>query len=237
MDRLPRRFVLTLLGVAPFAASRPATAAAAAWPDWGAAAWEGAQDAVRAWQAQARFREVVIQGPIANGGHVAGPSLKPPIKAKMQARGAPDDAADRFAGAVAESWKLWHEALRVPGLPWYPAFAGFPGAKAVPTPNTPTPLAALTSAQAPQLQPAALQARIVAALGSLAQQPGAEQAAAQFARRFGARFAAWQATVTVAGVVGSGPVPSYRPPSVPAGPVVGGSVADAPGGFAAATRF
>lgn len=237
MNRLPRRSVLALLGAAPLAAWRPATATPIDWSDWGDAAWQGAQDAVRAWQAQARFRDVLIQGSMAHGGRVAGPSLKTLIKAKMQGRGAPDDAADRFAAAVAEPWKLWHEALRVPGLPWYPAFASFPGAKAVPTPNTPTPLAALTSPQAPQLLPPALKARIVAALGALAHQPGAALAAEQFAQRFGTRFAAWQATVMVAGVVGSGPVPSYRPPRVPAGPVVGGSVADTPGGFAAAARF
>jgi hypothetical protein len=36
---------------------------------------------------------------------------------------------------------VWHEALRVPGLPWYPAFTSLPGAAALPTPNVPTPLA------------------------------------------------------------------------------------------------
>lgn len=233
----PRRHLLSLLGLSPVVTLLPAAASPPDWPAWGQAAWDGAQDAVRAWQVQARFRDVHIQGAVANGGRVVGPSLKPAIKAKMKSRGATEEAADRFAASVAEAWKLWHEALRVPGLPWYPAFASFPGAKAVPTPNAPTPLAALASPQAPQLLPPALKGRILAALGALGQQPGAAQAADQFAQRFGGRFVAWQVTVVVTGVIGSGPVPSYRPPFVPAGPVVGGKVADTPGGFAAAPRF
>lgn len=237
MNALPRRHLLSLLGLSLIAAAPPVAASAPDWSRWGHAAWEGAQDAVRAWQLEARFRDILIQGPMAHGGRVVGPSLKALIKAKMKSRGATEEAAERFAGSVAEAWKHWHEALRVPGLPWYPAFASFPGAKAVPTPNVPTPLAALANPQAPQLLPPALKGRILAALGALAQQPGAAQAAEQFAQFFGTRFVAWQAAVMLTGVIGSGTVPSYRPPFVPAGPVVGGTVANTPGGFVGAPPF
>ncbi|HUP20980.1 MAG TPA: hypothetical protein VM778_13660 [Gemmatimonadota bacterium] len=37
------------------------------------------------------------------------------------------------------------------------------------------------------------------------------------------RFVAWLAQAQVMNVMGSGPVPSYDPPKVPAGSVVGGS--------------
>ncbi|MBI5716430.1 MAG: hypothetical protein HZC37_01940 [Burkholderiales bacterium] len=229
------RLALPLAGwtLMPGLASAAATGSPAQWARWADHAYEGARDAVRHWQTQAVLRGVVINGPAASGGRITGPSLKPLIRGALRDRGgAPDEVAERFAGAVAEAWALWHEAVRVPGLPWYPAFASFPGAQAVPTPNVPTPLAALVSAQAAALSPDALKARIVQHLGAHAQQPGAAAAAEQFAQRFGARFAAWAATVMVRNVIGSGPVPSFKPPAVPAGPVVAGKIAEVPGSFA-----
>lgn len=227
-----RRILLGLLPLLAAPHPAPAVPPAAGWPAWGDAAWDAARSAVHQWQQVARLRDVVVAGPNATGGRVVGPSLEPTMSAKMQARGVPSEVAGRFAGAVAAAWTAWHEALRVPGLPWYPAFAAFPGPTAVPTPNVPMPLAALVSAQAAQLDAPALRGRIVAALGPLAQQPGAAAAVEQFAQRFGARFVAWRAAVVVKGLIGSGPVPSFRPPLVPAGPVVGGQVAAAPGVFA-----
>lgn len=225
----PRAF-----GLACALAPRRAAAAVPTPADWARfadAAYDAARESVRSWQAQAVLRGVVITGASANGGGITGPSLKTPMQAAMRARGVPDDIAKRFAAALAEAWALWHEAVRVPGLPWYPPFASFPGAQAVPTPNVPTPLAALPSAQVGLLTPGALKSRIVAALGSLAQQDGATGAAEKFAQRFGARFAAWAPAVIVRNVIGSGPVPSFRPPLVPAGPVVGGKIVEAPGAF------
>lgn len=240
--RAGRRRVLATLGlvgpvlVAGLLAARPRTAAAAAptpadWARFADAAYEAAREAVRAWQAQAVLRGVVITGSTATGGRITGPSLKAPMQSAMRARGVPDDIAGRFATAVAEAWAAWHEGVRVPGLAWYPAFASFPGAQAMPTPNVPTPLAALAGAQAGQLAPGALKARIVAHLGPHAPQAGAAGAAEQFAQRFGARFGAWAATLIVRNVIGSGPVPSFRLPLVPAGPVVGGKIVETPGTF------
>ena len=234
MNTLPRRRLIAL-GLLPLLAQPPRarpSQASAPWAAWGDAAWEGAQAAVRQWQLQAELHDVMIMGPNAIGGHVVGPSLRGLIAARMQARGVPDDVAQRFAGAVAAAWTTWHEALRVPGLPWYPAFAAFPGPKAVPTPNVPTPLAALVSAQASQLAKPALSRRIVAALGPHAQRSGAAAAVEQFAQRFGTRFSPWRAAVVVKGVIGSGPVPSFKPPLAPAGPVVGGKIVETPGVFA-----
>lgn len=231
MNPLPRRRLFSLALLPLLAAPRAAWTSPAAWTSWGDAAWLGAQAAVRQWQQAARLRGVAINGQHALGGHVEGPSLRQSIAAAMTARGAPNEVADRFAGAVADAWSAWHQALRVPGLPWYPAFAAFPGPNAVPTPNVPTPLVSLVSAQASQLAPAALRDRIVAALGPLAQQPGAAAAAEQFAHRFAGRFQTWRAMVIVKGVIGSGPVPGFKPPLSPVGPVVGGKVHETPGAF------
>ena len=41
----------------------------------------------------------------------------------------------------------------------------------------------------------------------------------------------WQASTMVTNVLGTGPVPTFAPPYVPVGPVVGGVGNHAPGGF------
>lgn len=232
MNPLPRRRLMSLALLPLLAAPRAAWPSPTSWPAWGDAAWDAVRMAVLQWQQSARLRDVQITGPNAIGGRVVGPSLQTTMAAQMKARGVPTDIAERFAAAVAAAWTSWHEALRVPALPWYPAFAAFPGPNAVPTPNVPTPLSALVSAQEAQLLPPALRNRIVAALGPLAQQPGASAAVEQFAGRFAARFQVWRTVVIVKGVIGSGPVPGFKPPLYPVGPVVGGKVSETPGAFA-----
>jgi hypothetical protein len=44
-------------------------------------------------------------------------------------------------------------------------------------------------------------------------------------------FLLWQTSTMVTNVLGTGPVPTFAPPYVPAGPVVGGTAVMTPGGF------
>jgi len=44
-------------------------------------------------------------------------------------------------------------------------------------------------------------------------------------------FQIWQASTMVTNVLGTGPVPTFAPPFVPAGPVIGGMGNMLPGGF------
>jgi hypothetical protein len=44
-------------------------------------------------------------------------------------------------------------------------------------------------------------------------------------------FKVWQASTMVTQVMGTGPVPTFAPPYVPAGPVLGGVGTMPPGGF------
>jgi hypothetical protein len=44
-------------------------------------------------------------------------------------------------------------------------------------------------------------------------------------------FTIWQASTMVTNVLGTGPVPTFAPPYVPVGPVMGGVANMTPGGF------
>ncbi len=51
------------------------------------------------------------------------------------------------------------------------------------------------------------------------------------AEAFEQAFQFWTATTMVTNVMGTGPVPTFAPPYVPVGPVVGGVGTMTPGGF------
>jgi hypothetical protein len=203
----------------------------AEWARWGNAAFAGAVDGVRLWQAQARFTGIKVMAIAAIGtpGVLKGPSIKNSIKNKMKSEGCPDAIADKFAVAVANSWKFWQDRVSIPSLPWYPAFAAFPGPQAPPTPNVPVPLAALPSAGASGLTSNSLKSAINNKLGSVKNQPGAQPAITSFATQFSTRFTIWRASQAVTNVLGRGPIPTFAPPYVPVGPVVNGSAQSAPG--------
>ena len=143
------------------------------WPVWGAAAWAGTQQAIRAWLPAASLSGVKIAGPLALGGKVIGPSLKTTIKTAMTSANAPEATADKFAQAVADAWQTWHEGLSVPSLPLYPSFLVVPGSHAPPTPSVATPLATLSSSRASAISPQEIRSRLVGQLGASAGETGA----------------------------------------------------------------
>lgn len=199
------------------------------WPHWLAAAKTGARTAVSTWQQRAMFVGITINGPVASGGRVVGPDLGGAIHDALTAAGMPGSLASGFGHAVDDIWKAWTDTIRVPGLPWYPAFAVFPGPQAPPTPNVPTPLASL--AQDPgKLAPAALASRIKANIGVARDWPGAGGIDG-YANWFSASVLAWIPMCQITNVMGKGPIPTFAPPYVPVGPVVGGDTVAAPGVF------
>lgn len=209
------------------------------WGKWGTAAFDGAVQAVRVWQSQARFRNIKVNAIMATGtpGILTGPSIKTLIKVKMLSEGCPSAIADKFATAVADSWKYWQDRVMLPGLPWYPAFAAFPGPQAPPTPNIPMPLVTLPSVGASKLTSNSLKSAINTKLGSIKNQPGAQAAVQNFATKFNQRFIVWRAGQMVMNVLGSGRVPSFAPPYVPVGPVGNGRAQSAPGAALRSKQF
>lgn len=98
------------------------------WPGWGAAAWAGTQEGIRAWQLQARLVGVRINGSVATGGKLVGPGIETSIRSRMRIAGAPSATARKSAAAVSDAWRLWHEGIVLRVVAWYPAFAAWPGA-------------------------------------------------------------------------------------------------------------
>jgi hypothetical protein len=176
---------------------------------------EGVSSAWRQWQALAFFKNVIIQGPVAFHGELAGPPLGPFVLAESGASSAPElEAAQALAGALDQGMKDWQSRLKFPGLPLYPSFAAVPMPQAAPTPNIPVPVAALIAGALP---PNLASAR--------ASDPGAQAVAqAVLDAITGGAFHMWAASTLVVNVLGHGPVPSFAPPYVPVGPVVGGTV-------------
>lgn len=184
--------------------------------------------AVDTWTKTATIQGVLIMGPVASVGMVVGPPLAPLIMAQgPKSRPQELKYTTAIANAIGTSWLPWQLSIKVPGLPWYPAFAAFPGPMAPPMPNIPIPLIALVSVDA-SLSPGALKGMMMANLGD----PTALHAADLFdavAQAFNTVFTLYKATTPVKNVLGTGPIPTFAPPFVPVGPVVGGIGTGLPG--------
>jgi hypothetical protein len=211
----------------------PIRATVRAPADWSVverAAKSAVAQAVAGWQPAAALSGVVVNAVTANGGTLVGPLLDPTIRISMTGAGVPADVAAAYASAISTAWAAWAASVHVPGLPWYPAFAAFPGPMAPPTPNLPTPLLALNMTDTP-LSPSVLAAALRTALGTRMNESGASAAVDRFTQDFWLRFNTFLTTCMVSNVLGTGPVPTFAPPYVPCGPVVGGTANMAPGGL------
>jgi hypothetical protein len=176
------------------------------------------------WCLLAHFKDVVIMGPLATGGEIQGPPMAPFI-ASVAGGGSPADqeAVDAVGGVLDENMKVWMQAAKLPGLPIYPAFAAFPGGMTPPMPNVPFPLAAIPNPQAGKMASMSASGR--------ARDPGAEAVANAVLFALGIAFPLWTAAQLVKLMLGKGPVPTFAPPYVPVGPVVGGDIIPIPGHF------
>ena len=184
--------------------------------------------AVDTWRQTATITGVMIFGPVATVGMVVGPPLTPLIMAQGP-KGTPQELkyTTAIANALGTAWLPWQTSIKVPGLPWYPAFAAFPGPVAPPMPNIPIPLIALVSVDA-SLSPGALSGLMMANLGD----PTALHAQDLFdaiSKAFNTIFTLFKAMTMVTNVLGTGPIPTFAPPFVPVGPVLGGVGTGPPG--------
>jgi hypothetical protein len=179
------------------------------------------------WQSAATLVSVIINGPVAAMGQVVGPPLTPLILSSAP-KETPQET--KYSNAIAQTigtgWLSYTASIKVPGLPWYPAFAAFPGPVAPPMPNTPVPVAALTQVTV-SISKMALKAQMIAALAD----PEAFHHKELFDSIAEKCFQTWQTATQVTNVLGTGPVPSFAPPVAPAGPVVMGTGNMTPGGF------
>ena len=182
------------------------------------------------WQTSAALTGVTIFGPVATLGQLVGPPLLPII---MGAAPKSTPMELRYSMAIAmtlsNAWLQYTATVKVPGLPWYPAFSAFPGPVASPMPNVPSPVVALTQVTVP-VSKMVLKGQMCTNLGD----PTALHHIELFdsiADAFEKVFLIWQASTQVTNVLGFGPIPTFAPPVVPMGPVVGGSGNMLPGGL------
>jgi hypothetical protein len=191
------------------------------------------------WKLQAKFQNLQIMAIAAIGtpGCLDGPELESLIKtAPMVAAftGNKGKYRDAVAAGVSKCFKDWQSKVMVPGLPWYPAFAAFPGPQAPPMPNIPTPLIACPSAMMARITvPDEMKNEMVNALdGGVKDKDKDKHYEALFdaiATVLSLAFLTWLPAQQVMLVLGKGPIPTFAPPFVPVGPVVMGDNIAAPG--------
>jgi hypothetical protein len=186
------------------------------------------------WQTSATLVGVIINGPAATVGNVVGPPWAPLIITKAQELLAPMSRytlayVNAVANTLSTAWMTYTTSIKVPGLPWYPAFLMCPSPVAPPTPNVPASLAMLTQVPAP-LAPALLAQQMWAMLG-MPREPFGQKMFEAIADGFDKVFQIWSKSTMIQNVIGTGPVPSFAPPISPAGPVVMGVGTMPPGGF------
>jgi hypothetical protein len=191
------------------------------------------------WKLQAKFQNINVVAITAIGapGCLDGPELESNIKnAPMCASWSGNKAKHRDAVATGVSgcFKKWQDKVMVPGLPWYPAFAAFPGPMAPPMPNVPMPLIACPSAMMSEIvSPDSLAKAMDDALdGDLKKKDKTKQyEALHFAigTVLALAFLMWLPQQQVMLVLGKGPIPTFAPPVVPVGPVMGGDIISTPG--------
>ena len=181
-----------------------------------------------AWQSSASLIGVVVNGVTASGGKVVGPPLAPLILAQSPKNPTGLKLSQNIANAVGDAWLQLTASMSVPGLPWYPAFAALPSPVAPPMPNTPSPIAALTMTSSVVSKDALKSAMV-------RQHPGAATIDLSLyealAEAFEQAVQMWKVSTMVTNVLGTGPVPTFAPPYVPVGPVIGGTGTMTPGGF------
>jgi hypothetical protein len=182
------------------------------------------------WQSAATMVGVVVNAVTAMGGQIVGPPLTPLILAQGP-KATPQELkyTNVIANVIGTAWLSFTATVKVAGMPWYPAFAAFPGPMAPPMPNVPCPFAALTQVPV-SISTNMLKMQMVGQLGD-PMAPFHKELFESLAHAFEQSYNLWKVSTMVTNVLGTGPIPTFAPPYVPVGPVVGGVGTMTPGGF------
>ena len=191
------------------------------------------------WKLQAKFKDLKVMAVSAIGapGCLDGPELESNIKMSPGTAAMIGNEAkyrDAVAKGVSKCFKAWQDKVTVPGLPWYPAFAAFPGPQAPPMPNVPMPLITCISAKMTDITvPGTMRDAMIDAFDQGLKDKDPDK---QHEALFDAidvvlclAFMIWLASQQVMLVLGKGPIPTFAPPYVPVGPVVAGDNIAIPG--------
>jgi hypothetical protein len=182
------------------------------------------------WQSMATLTGVVVNAVTAMGGQIVGPPWTPLILASAP-KATPMEM--KYSNVVAQvlgtAWQTFTSTVKVTGMPWYPAFAAFPGPMAPPMPNVPCPFATLMQVPV-SISCNVLKMQMVGQLGD-PMAPFHQELFESISDAFEKCYNLWKVSTMVTNVLGTGPIPTFAPPYVPVGPVVGGTGNMTPGGF------
>jgi hypothetical protein len=191
------------------------------------------------WKLQAKLKDLKVMAICAIGtpGCLDGPELESLIKTAPSCAAMTGNMAkhrDAVAKGVSKAFKNWQDQVTVPGLPWYPAFAAFPGPMAPPMPNIPMSLICCVSPRMTEIVlPNTMTKEMDDALdGDLKKKDPEKHYHAlhdAIATVLSLAFLMWLPSQQVMLVLGKGPIPTFAPPFVPVGPVVGGDNIPLPG--------
>jgi hypothetical protein len=183
------------------------------------------------WQSSATMVGVVINAVTAMGGQIVGVPLTPLILASAP-KNTPNEIkySTVIATVIGTAWLSFTATVKIPGLPFYPAYAAVPSPMAPPVPNTPVPFAALTQVPT-SISTSVMKPQMIAQLGD-PQAPLHKELFESICDAFEKSYNLWKVSTQVMNVMPTlAPVPTFAPPYVPVGPVVGGVAIMLPGGF------
>ena len=201
--------------------------------DWSSAATlsqEAFREAVNEWIGKARVQGGRVQATdaiLTPGSLTSDLKLDDAIFQRLARARLPDAVAHSLAATLAGAWNEWAAGfqIRVPGA--YPSFAAVPApfARATPAVDKKVALRQGNSPGEMALRTTVLAPRLISSLAPHARTTRSgspDEAMTGLARWVEASFQEWKAAVTIGGLSGKGPVPTYAPPYVPVGPVVMG---------------
>ena len=204
---------------------------------------DATQYAFNLWKPTLFFKDIKINGPVAVGSKGCLTTTADfaklfnsyPGHAEISGGKNFDAWRDAVGKGVGKCLKNFIDGVTVPGLPWYPAFAAFPGPVAPPMPNIPVllpmcPSTGLADITVPQKIQKAILNEFKSKLKQNCQEKIHETVFLAIATVLATGFTIWASTQTVNLVMGMGQIPTFAPPVVPAGPVVNGQNIPSGGG-------
>ena len=173
------------------------------------------------WQAQAMMIGVVVNAAIATGGTIVARPIGALVENHAGGGASPEEseAVETVAAQFGTAFDTWASSTVVPGMPLFPAFAAFAGPVAPPMPSPPMPFRTLVS-QVSLLE--GLAGRMASS------DPATQQVVQAVGYGISSVFPQWLDRTTYS-LLGTGPIPSFAPPMMSVGPVVGGTAVGLPG--------
>ncbi|MBQ9244409.1 MAG: hypothetical protein IJ165_14525 [Proteobacteria bacterium] len=134
---------------------------------------------------------------------------------------------DAVGKGVNQCLKNYVDSVMIPGFPWYPAFAAFPGPVAPPMPNITWPLIAcpatgLADITTPEKLKKAMLNNFDNGVAEKCHDDIHKTIFEAIATSLSMGFLIWVSTQTINMVMSTGNIPTFAPPFVPVGPVVNG---------------